>query len=88
GIPANTKKIKTNANLTVIFYPKTNVLSETKFLRITAIIFPQPKSQQTTYSPLRTIHKLYKNAKITNTDLYIHDFPTEKNTANNILNKT
>ncbi|WZZ15163.1 hypothetical protein YC2023_108252 [Brassica napus] len=64
-IPANTWKVGTDADLTVIFCPETNMLSGTEFLRVTAIIFPQPRSQQTAYSPLRTMHKLCKDARIT-----------------------
>ncbi|WZZ15263.1 hypothetical protein YC2023_108352 [Brassica napus] len=59
----------TDADLTVIFCPETNVLSGTEFLRVTAIIFPQPRSQQTAYSPLRTMHKLCKDARITSAGL-------------------
>ncbi|CAG7875831.1 unnamed protein product [Brassica rapa] len=46
-IPVNTWKVGTDADLTVIFCPETNVVSGTEFLRVTAIIFPQPRSQQT-----------------------------------------
>ncbi|WZY87400.1 hypothetical protein YC2023_033784 [Brassica napus] len=86
-IPANTRKVGTDADLTVIFCPETNVLSGTEFLRVTAIIFPQPRSQQTAYSPLRTMHKLCKDARITSAGLCVHDFPTEGDAANNILSK-
>ncbi|KAL0641055.1 hypothetical protein Bca4012_102759 [Brassica carinata] len=44
---------------------ETNVLSRTEFLRVTAIIFPQPRSQQTACSPWRTMHKLCKDVRIT-----------------------
>ncbi|WZZ15049.1 hypothetical protein YC2023_108138 [Brassica napus] len=63
----------TDADLTVIFCPETNVLSGTEFLRVTAIIFPQPRSQQTAYSPLRTMHKLCKDARITSAGLCAPD---------------
>ncbi|KAL0641081.1 hypothetical protein Bca4012_102682 [Brassica carinata] len=43
---------------------ETNVLSRTEFLRVTAIIFPQPRSQQTACSPWRTMHKLCKDTLI------------------------
>ena len=81
------KEVGIDEDLTVIFCPETNVLSGTEFLRVTAIIFPQPRSQQTAYSPLRTMHKLCKDARITSAGLCVHDFPTEGDAANNILSK-
>ncbi|WZZ15081.1 hypothetical protein YC2023_108170 [Brassica napus] len=86
-IPVNTWKVGTDADLTVIFCPETNVLSGTEFLRVTAIIFPQQRSQQTAYSPLRTMHKLCIDARITSAGLCVHDFPIEGDSANNILSK-
>ncbi|CAG7876203.1 unnamed protein product [Brassica rapa] len=80
-IPADTWKVGTDADLTVIFCPETNVLSGTEFLRVTAIIFLQPRSQQTAYSPLRTMHKLCKDARITSVGLCVHNFPTEGDAA-------
>ncbi|KAF8053485.1 hypothetical protein N665_1411s0016, partial [Sinapis alba] len=64
-IPTNTRKVGTDEDLTVIFCPETNVLSGTELLRVTAIIFPQPRSQLTSYSPLQTMHILCKDARIT-----------------------
>ncbi|WZY93783.1 hypothetical protein YC2023_066112 [Brassica napus] len=46
------------------------------------IIFPQ-----TAYSPLRTMHKLCKDERITSAGLCGHDFPTEEDITHNILSK-
>ncbi|WZZ71348.1 hypothetical protein YC2023_082718 [Brassica napus] len=86
-VPGNTWKEGTDEDLTVIFCPETNVLSRTEFLRVTAIIFPQPRSQQTACSPWRTMHRLCKDARITSAGLCVHDFPNEGDAANNILSK-
>ena len=59
------------------------MLSGTELLRVTAIIFPQPRSQLTAYSPLQTMHILCKDARITSAGFCVHDFPIKGDTANN-----
>ncbi|PWS25869.1 hypothetical protein DHW03_19145, partial [Pedobacter yonginense] len=62
-------------------------LAEQELLRVTAITFPQPRSQPTAYSPLRTMHISCKDERITSAGFCVHDFPNEGEAANNILSK-
>ncbi|KAL0640971.1 hypothetical protein Bca4012_103290 [Brassica carinata] len=62
-------------------------LAGQELLLVTAITFPHPRSQPTSYSPLRAVHISCKGARITSAGYCVHGYPMEGASANNILSK-
>ncbi|KAL0641029.1 hypothetical protein Bca4012_103146 [Brassica carinata] len=81
------RKVGAGEDLTVIFVRRQACLAGQELLLVTAITFPHPRSQPTSYSPLRAVHISCKGARITSAGYCVHGYPMEGASANNILSK-
>ena len=77
--PTNSRKHSVRKNsmvLTVIFCPRDKcALAGLNYFKSPSIIFPHPRFQPTSYSPLQSQHFWCKEARITSASFCVHNFP-------------